>query len=199
MTLKTTDPAQTPEQVFTITQSERESMKGHAAKVIWLTGLSGSGKSTIANALELALHQQHKHTYILDGDNVRRNLNKDLGFHPESRSENVRRIAEVALMMKDAGLIVIVTCIAPFAKDRDAARALIGDAGFIEVYVSTPLAVCEQRDPKGLYKKSRAGLMKNMTGIDSPYEIPGQPELVLDTRVCSVVESVGRILGWLEQ
>jgi len=174
-------------------------MKGHAAKVIWLTGLSGSGKSTIANALELALHQQHKHTYILDGDNVRRNLNKDLGFHPESRSENVRRIAEVALMMKDAGLIVIVTCIAPFAKDRDAARALIGDAGFIEVYVSTPLAVCEQRDPKGLYKKSRAGLMKNMTGIDSPYEIPGQPELVLDTRVCSVVESVGRILGWLEQ
>jgi len=185
------------EQIFSITQSNRAAIKGHAAKVIWLTGLSGSGKSTIANALELKLHEQGKHTYILDGDNVRKNLNKDLGFLPESRTENNRRIGEVALMMKDAGLIVIVTCISPFDKDREAARQLFGDAEFIEVYISTPLVVCEQRDPKGLYKKSRSGLLQNMTGIDSPYEIPQHPTLILDTSVYSIRNSVDQIFQLL--
>lgn len=174
------------EQLFSVTQLNRESINGHTAKVIWLTGLSGSGKSTIADALELKLHEQNKHTYILDGDNIRKNLNKDLGFPPESRTENIRRIGEVALLMKDAGLIVIVTCISPFNKDREAARKLIGDSEFIEVYISTPLDVCEQRDPKGLYKKSRSGVLLNMTGIDSPYEIPQRPKLTLDTSVHSI-------------
>lgn len=155
MSSNTINLTQSFEQLFSVTQSNRESIKGHAAKVIWLTGLSGAGKSTIANALELKLQEQNKHTYILDADNVRKHLNKDLGFSPESRTENIRHIGEVALMMKEAGLIVIVTCISPFNKDREAARALIGDAEFIEVYISTPLDVCEHRDPKGLYKKSR--------------------------------------------
>jgi|GEM_PF-1289156 adenylyl-sulfate kinase len=192
--INNTTPMQTLEQSFALTQQLRETLTGHPAKVIWLTGLSGAGKSTIANALELKLHEAKKHTYILDGDNVRKTLNKDLGFLPESRSENIRRIAEVALMMKQAGLIVIVTCISPFNKDRVAARNLIGDSEFVEVYLSTPLSVCEQRDPKGLYKKSRLGQLPNMTGIDSPYEVPQNPALTIDTSLHSVQESVSRII-----
>jgi len=187
-------PIQIFEQTFALTQKNREMLTGHPAKVIWMTGLSGSGKSTIANALEISLHAEKRHTYILDGDNVRKNLNKDLGFLPESRTENIRRIAEVALMMKDAGLIVIVTCISPFSKDREAARKLIGDSEFIEIYLSTPLSVCELRDPKGLYKKSRLGQIPNMTGIDSPYEPPQNPTLTIDTSQNTVQECVGNIL-----
>ena len=185
---------QTYEQSLAVSRSDRAHIKQQRAKVIWFTGLSASGKSTIANALELALHSDGKHTYILDGDNVRKNLNKDLGFGPECRSENIRRIAEVALLMNEAGLIVIVTCISPFEKDRELARKLIGEADFFEVYVNTPIEVCEQRDPKGLYKKARSGLMKNMTGIDSPYEAPRNPSLLIDTSVSSLSDSVSQIL-----
>jgi len=184
-------------QPLSISQADREKLNGHGAKVIWLTGLSGSGKSTLADALEVQLHAQHKHTYLLDGDNVRKNLNRDLGFSAESRSENIRRIAEVAQMMKEAGLIVIVTCISPFNQDREAAKQLIGANAFIEIYISTPLHVCEQRDPKGLYKKSRAGLIAQMTGIDSPYEAPINPSLALDTSNTSVQDGVNQILALL--
>jgi bifunctional enzyme CysN/CysC len=149
-------------------------------KVIWLTGLSGSGKSTIANALEIELHAQGQRTYILDGDNVRQGLNRDLGFTDTDRIENIRRVAEVAKLMMDAGLVVITAFISPFRSERRMAKELIGEQHFVEIFVDTPLAVCEQRDPKGLYKKARAGQLPNMTGIGSPYEQPDCPELVLN-------------------
>lgn len=180
-----------------ITKAAREAQKGQIAKVIWLTGLSGAGKSEVASALEVQLHQRKKHVYVLDSDDVRRGLNMDLGFHVISRSENVRRIAEVAAMMRNAGLIVIVTCISPFQTDRENARAIIGPADFIEVFISTPLDICEQRDPKGLYKKSRSGQLANMTGIDSAYELPTNPDLIIDTSNYSVNESVEKILSYL--
>lgn len=167
-------------QSFDISRKEREALKGQRGKVIWLTGLSGSGKSTLANALERALHQAGKHTYILDGDNIRCGLNKDLGFSDVDRAENIRRIAEVANLMADAGLIVITAFISPFKREREMARNLIGTAHFLEVYVSTPLEICEQRDPKGLYQKARRGELENMTGITSPYEPPEHPEFIAD-------------------
>jgi bifunctional enzyme CysN/CysC len=147
--------------------------------VIWFTGLSGSGKSTIANALEVELHQQGMRTYILDGDNVRQGLNKDLGFSDADRVENIRRIAEVSKLMLDAGLIVLTAFISPFQREREMAKALIGEERFVEVYVDTSLAVCEQRDVKGLYKKARSGLIPNMTGLSSPYEVPQSPTLIV--------------------
>ena len=156
-------------------------LNGHSGKVIWFTGLSGSGKSTLANALEVELHRQGKRTYILDGDNVRHGLNKDLGFTEADRVENIRRVAEVAKLMMDAGLIVITAFISPFRQEREMARELIGENCFVEVYVNTPLDVCEQRDVKGLYKKAREGLIPNMTGINSPYEAPEHPAFVADT------------------
>ena len=167
-------------QFFDITRKDREALKAQQGKVIWFTGLSGSGKSTLANALEHVLHQAGKHTYILDGDNIRQGLNKDLGFSDADRVENIRRIAEVARLMADAGLIVITAFISPFKKEREMARNLIGSEHFLEVYVSTPLAVCEQRDPKGLYNKARRGELPNMTGISSPYEVPEHPEFIAD-------------------
>ena len=159
-------------QALTITRADREQLNGHAAKVIWFTGLSGSGKSTIANALAVALHGQGKRTYVLDGDNIRLGLNKDLGFSDADRVENIRRIAEVSKLMLDAGLVVITAFISPFRQEREMARRLIGAENFVEVHVNTPLQVCEQRDVKGLYKKARAGELPNMTGIHSPYEPP---------------------------
>lgn len=164
-------------QALSITRQDRERLNGHKGKVIWLTGLSGSGKSTLANALEQELHAQGRHTYILDGDNIRQGLNKDLGFTDADRVENIRRIAEVAKLMMDAGLIVMTAFISPFRAEREMARELIQDENFIEVFVDTPLAVCEQRDPKGLYKKARSGQIPNMTGINSPYEPPINPEI----------------------
>jgi bifunctional enzyme CysN/CysC len=165
---------------LTITRNARERLNSHPSQVIWLTGLSGSGKSTIANALEISLHQQGKRTYILDGDNIRQGLNKDLGFTDADRVENIRRVAEVAKLMMDAGLIVITSFISPFKQEREMARELIGKDSFVEVYVNTPLEVCEQRDPKGLYKKARAGQLPNMTGIGSPYEAPADPEIKIN-------------------
>ena len=167
-------------QALSITRSDRERLNGHRGKVVWFTGLSGSGKSTLANALEKELHAQGKRTYLLDGDNVRQGLNKDLGFTEADRVENIRRIAEVARLMLDAGLIVLTAFISPFRRERDMARELIGAENFVEVYVNTPLEVCEQRDPKGLYKKARSGQLPNMTGINSPYEAPETPDLVVN-------------------
>jgi bifunctional enzyme CysN/CysC len=163
-------------QSLTISRIHREALNGHRGKVVWFTGLSGSGKSTLANALEVALHQQGVRTYILDGDNIRQGLNKDIGFTEEDRVENIRRVAEVAKLMMDAGLIVLAAFISPFRREREMARELIGSDNFIEVYVDTPLHICEQRDVKGLYKKAREGKIPNMTGINSPYEAPQTPE-----------------------
>jgi bifunctional enzyme CysN/CysC len=181
-------------QALSITRSAREHLNGHAGRVIWFTGLSGSGKSTIANALEKALHAQGMRTYILDGDNVRQGLNKDLGFTDADRVENIRRVAEVAKLMMDAGLIVLTAFISPFRAEREMARRLIGEENFVEVFVDTPLALCEQRDPKGLYKKARSGQLPNMTGINSPYEAPSPAEAHIRLVGGSLEDSVAVLL-----
>jgi bifunctional enzyme CysN/CysC len=162
-----------------VTRGDRERQHGQCVYVIWFTGLSGAGKSTIASALEQRLHAQGKHTYLLDGDNVRHGLNRDLGFTEADRVENIRRVAEVSRLMVDAGLIVLVSFISPFRSDRRMARSLFAEGEFIEVFVDTPLDECERRDVKGLYAKARHGLLKNFTGIDSPYERPESPEICL--------------------
>ena len=169
-------------QALSIARQDRERLNGHQGKVIWFTGLSGSGKSTLANALEKELHTQGKRTYILDGDNIRQGLNKDLGFTDADRVENIRRVAEVAKLMMDAGLIVMTAFISPFRAEREMARELIGVDNFTEVFVDTPLEMCEQRDPKGLYKKARIGQLPNMTGINSPYEVPLNPTYIFSSR-----------------
>jgi len=170
-------------------------LSGHRGRVIWFTGLSGSGKSTIANALEIALHAQGKRTYILDGDNVRQGLSKDLGFTDADRVENIRRVAEVAKLMMDAGLIVMTAFISPFRAEREMARQLIGEHNFVEVFVDTPLGLCEIRDPKGLYKKARSGKLFQMTGIDSPYEAPSNPNVILSTADHTVEALVTKLLA----
>ena len=182
-------------QVHTITRQNREKLNGHRGRVIWFTGLSGSGKSTLANALEVALNARGQRTYLLDGDNVRQGLNKDLGFTDADRVENIRRIAEVAKLMMDAGLVVMTAFISPFRRERAMARELIGGDNFFEVYVSTPLEVCEQRDVKGLYKKARSGLLPNMTGLHSPYEAPEHPDLALNAAELPIATAVQRILA----
>ena len=186
-------------QDFTVEASSRAEQKFQTAKCLWFTGLSGSGKSTVANAVEKRLFAMGKHTYILDGDNVRHGLNKDLGFTDADRVENIRRVAEVARLMTDAGLIVLVSFISPFASERQMARELFAPGEFLEIFVDTPLAVCEQRDPKGLYAKARAGLIPNFTGIGSAYERPANPELHLHTQeqpVENLVEQVvERLIG----
>ncbi|WP_294737476.1 sulfate adenylyltransferase subunit CysN [uncultured Pseudomonas sp.] len=184
-------------QALSVTRADRERLNGHTGKVIWFTGLSGSGKSALANALEKELHAQGKRTYILDGDNVRQGLNKDLGFTDADRVENIRRVAEVAKLMMDAGLIVMTAFISPFRAEREMARHLIGKDNFIEVFVNTPLEVCERRDPKGLYKKARSGQLPNMTGINSPYEAPEHPTLKLDTSDLDIEVTVEHLLKLL--
>jgi len=166
-------------QSFDVNREVRSAMKGQTAKIVWFTGLSGSGKSTVANLLEKRLTAEGKHCYILDGDNVRHGLNKDLGFTETDRVENIRRVAEVARLMADAGLIVLVSFISPFRNERRTAREIAGDVDFVEVYVDTPLEVAEKRDPKGLYAKARAGELKNFTGISSPFEAPERADIVL--------------------
>lgn len=167
-------------QPLSISRIHREQLNGHRGKVIWFTGLSGSGKSTLANALEIKLHQEGLKTYTLDGDNIRHGLNKDLGFSDEDRIENIRRISEVANLMMDAGLIVMTAFISPFQREREMARALTGSENFYEVYVNTPLDICERRDVKGLYKKARGGHISNMTGVGSPYEAPANPNFIAE-------------------
>jgi bifunctional enzyme CysN/CysC len=181
------------QKIASITRHDREVLNGHAGKVIWFTGLSGSGKSTLANSLERALHAQGRHTFILDGDNIRQGLNKDLGFSDGDRVENIRRVAEVSRLMLDAGLLVVTAFISPFREDRQLAKHLIGANNFVEVYVNTPLSICEARDVKGLYKRARAGEIPNMTGISSPYEIPLTPNIEVkgyDVSEQSVVDNL---------
>ncbi|WP_249682572.1 adenylyl-sulfate kinase [Pectobacterium polaris] len=163
-----------------VTRESRETLHGHQGVVIWFTGLSGSGKSTLAGALEQALHQRGVSTYLLDGDNVRHGLCRDLGFTDDDRRENIRRVGEVAKLMVDAGLVVLTAFISPHRAERKMVQDLLGEGQFIEVFVDTPLATCEARDPKGLYKKARAGELRNFTGIDSAYEAPEAPDSHLD-------------------
>jgi adenylylsulfate kinase len=182
-----------------VTRREREQLLGQRGVTIWLTGLSGSGKSTLAVAAERALVSQRRLAYVLDGDNIRHGLNKNLGFGPTDRTENIRRIGEVAKLMTDAGLIVFTSFISPYRADRDAVRALMPPGDFVEVFVDASLETCEGRDVKGLYRRARAGEIPEFTGISAPYEAPLRPELVLDTNRQSVEESVGAILRYLEE
>jgi len=181
-------------QHFVLTQTERANIKQQSPMCLWMTGLSGAGKSTLANALEQELNKKGKHTYILDGDNLRHGLNSDLGFTESDRNENVRRAAEAAQLMVDAGLIVIVGLISPFKKERDWARSLFQPNQFKEIYISTSLEACEHRDTKGLYEKARRGEVKDFTGIDSPYEAPDYPDVLIDTENKTVDECVHMIL-----
>lgn len=185
-------------QSFTVAREDRERLAGHRGRIVWFTGLSGAGKSTLANALEVALHGMRRRTYILDGDNIRRGLCKDLGFSDADRVENMRRVAEVARLFVDAGLLVLVAFISPFRAERQAARELFAPGDFLEVFVDVPLVVAEQRDTKGLYQKARSGTLAHLTGIDSPYEPPLAPDLALRTDLISVDACVQRMLALLE-
>lgn len=186
-------------QFFEVNAAARSIAKGQKPVTLWLTGLSGAGKSSIAGALEAALVARGRHTYLLDGDNVRLGLCRDLGFTDADREENIRRVAEVSRLFVDAGLIVITAFISPFLRDRQLAREVVGDTQFVEIFVDTPLSECERRDPKGLYGKARSGLIKNFTGIDSAYEAPQNPELRLDTLQDSIEGSVAKVIAYLEQ
>ncbi|WP_426416887.1 adenylyl-sulfate kinase [Aestuariirhabdus sp. LZHN29] len=181
-----------------ITKVERATLKKQKPCLVWFTGLSGSGKSTIANALEQELHRRGFHTYLLDGDNVRHGLNKDLGFTDEDRVENIRRIGEMAHLFVDAGVIVMSAFISPFAAERDMVRGLLETEEFIEVYMNAPLDVCEDRDPKGLYQKARKGEILNFTGIDSAYEIPRRPDVTIDTGTLPIEACVGELISYME-
>lgn len=182
-----------------ISQVDREKLLNQKGCILWFTGLSGSGKSTLANSVEAALYEQKHLTYVLDGDNIRHGLNKNLGFSPEDREENIRRIGEVSKLFTDAGVIVMTAFISPYRADRDIARALVKENEFIEIYVKVPLEVAEERDPKGLYKKARAGEIKGFTGIDAPYEEPQNPELVIDTGQQDLEESTRTVLDFLKE
>jgi adenylyl-sulfate kinase len=177
-----------------VSLQERESLLNQHAALIWFTGLSGSGKSTLAIQLEAQLHALGYKTYLLDGDNIRAGINKDLSFSDEGRVENIRRIGEVSKLMMDAGIVVLSAFISPFQSDRGQVKSIVGADKYIEVFVDTPLEVCEQRDVKGLYKKARAGEVKNFTGIDSPYERPQQPNVILPTHQVSVEQSMEILL-----
>jgi len=182
-----------------VSKAERAEIKQQNPCILWFTGLSGSGKSTIANAVEAALIVQNRHTYLLDGDNIRIGLNRGLTFSDEDRIENIRRIGEVSKLFVDAGLIVITAFISPFQKDRDTVRQLVEEREFIEVFIDTPLEICEQRDPKGLYKKAREGEIQNFTGIDSPYEVPNTPEIHIKNDKISIDKAVEHILRYLKE
>ena len=181
-----------------ITKEERASIKEQKPCILWFTGLSGSGKSTIANAVESKLLELNKHTYLLDGDNIRMGLNVGLTFTDEDRIENIRRIGEVSKLFVDAGTIVLTAFISPFQKERDAVRALVNENEFIEVFIDTPLEVCESRDPKGLYKKARTGEIPNFTGISSPYEAPEKPEIHIVNDKISLEDITEQIINYLK-
>ena len=180
-----------------VNEAAREELLKQKGVVIWFTGLSGSGKSTVANQVANDLHQLGKLTYVLDGDNIRHGLNKNLGFSPEDREENIRRIGEVAKLFVDAGVITTTAFISPYRKDRDKAREVLEDGRFIEVFVDCPLEVCENRDPKGLYKKVRAGEIKGFTGIDAPYEAPEKAEIVINTNDLNLAASTQKVIDYL--
>lgn len=182
----------------TVTRERREAQNGHRSCVLWFTGLSGAGKSTLAHAVEEQLHQLGCRTYVLDGDNVRHGLSSNLGFSKDDRRENIRRIGEAAKLMTEAGVIAMTAFISPFRADRQVARNLMPHGDFLEIYCKASLATCEARDVKGLYKKARAGEIKNYTGIDSPYEAPEKPELIVDTDLLSIEQSVSEVLDLLQ-
>lgn len=183
----------------TVTRQRREQLNGHKAAVVWFTGLSGAGKSTLAHAVEEKLHQRGCRTYVFDGDNVRSGLCSDLGFSAADRSENIRRIGEMAKLFVEAGVIALTAFISPLRTDRERVRRLIGDADFIEIYAQCPLAVCESRDVKGMYQKARAGQIKEFTGISAPYEEPEQPDLVVNTGEETLDESVSKVMAVLRR
>ena len=182
-----------------VDRQARASQRGHSSSILWFTGLSGSGKSTLANAVNAALFERGLATYVLDGDNIRHGLCKDLGFSDADREENIRRIGEVAKLFLDAGVIVLTAFVSPFRADRDKARALVADGDFFEIHCAADLAVCESRDPKGLYAKARAGQIKEFTGISSPYEAPEKPELCLDTGAQNLEQCVAAVINLLEE
>ena len=182
-----------------VTREEREKLLGQRGVTVWLTGLSGSGKSTIATAAEQVLLRRGRLAYVLDGDNVRHGLNSNLGFSPADRTENIRRIGEVAKLFTDAGIVVLTSFISPYRQDRDLVRGRLREGDFVEIYVAASLETCEQRDVKGLYKRARAGEIPEFTGISAPYEEPERPELVLDTNRQSVEQSVAQLVGYLEE
>lgn len=182
-----------------VEREKKEQRNNHKSRVLWFTGLSGSGKSTVANAAESILHSMGLQTYILDGDNIRMGLNKDLGFSPEDRTENIRRITEVAKLFADSGTIILTAFISPYREDRDKAREIIGEEDFIEVFVNAELSICESRDPKGLYKKARSGEIKGFTGIDAPYEEPLNSELIIQTDQYNIEESAQMVVDYLKK
>jgi len=182
---------------YTVDKISRSKLKKHQSVLLWFTGLSGSGKSTIANRVEQILHEKGIHTYALDGDNVRKGLNNDLSFSPEDRTENIRRIAETANLMIDAGLVVLAAFVSPYRKDRENIRNIVGSENMIEIYINTSVEECERRDVKGLYKKARTGEIKNMTGISAPYEAPLRPEIEVKTEELNVDEATEQIINFL--
>ncbi len=182
-----------------VTGEKKEKLLGHKNAVVWFTGFSASGKSTIANEVENMLYQRGCLTHVLDGDNVRHGLNKDLGFSPEDREENIRRIGEVAKLFADAGILAMTAFISPYQADRNKVRELLEDGRFIEVFVDCPVDVCEERDPKGLYKRAKTGEIKEFTGISAPYEAPENPEIVLNTDKLTIEESAQVVIAFLEQ
>lgn len=181
-----------------VIRSEREKIKNQKGCVLWFTGLSGSGKSTVANEVETILNSLKFHTYLLDGDNIRRGLNSDLGFSDKDRSENIRRISEVAKLFVDAGIITLTAFISPFISDRKKAKDIIGEENFIEIFIDTPFEECAKRDPKGLYKKALNGEIKNFTGLDSPYEQPINPDIHIKTIDLDIQESAKKIVDFLK-
>jgi adenylylsulfate kinase len=184
---------------YKTTKQQREDLHKHKAYLLWFTGLSGSGKSTLANLVEIALHEQGLSTYVLDGDNIRQGINKDLSFSPDDRKENIRRIAEISNLMLDAGIITLAAFVSPYIKDREEVKQIVGADNFIEIYVNTSLEECERRDVKGLYKKARSGEIKNMTGISAPYEAPLQPKLEVITDGQPIESNVKAILKFLNK
>ncbi|EPR74782.1 Adenylylsulfate kinase [Winogradskyella psychrotolerans RS-3] len=184
---------------YKITKADRERINDHRSFLVWFTGLSGSGKSTLANLVEVELHKRNISTFSLDGDNIREGINKDLTFAPEDRTENIRRIAEIANLMVDAGVVTFAAFVSPYIKDRENIKTIVGKENFIEIYINTSLEECERRDVKGLYKKARAGEIKNMTGISAPYEAPVNPDLEIVTDNQSIEASVQTILDFIIQ
>ena len=182
---------------YSVNRDSRKKLKQHKSILLWFTGLSGSGKSTIANCVEQELHKNSIHTYTLDGDNIRKGLNSDLSFSPKDRKENIRRIAETAHLMIDAGLVVIAAFVSPYRNDRDHIRNIVGDDNMVEIYINTSIEECERRDVKGLYKKARKGEIKNMTGISAPYESPLHPDIQINTEEVTVVDATKQIINFI--
>ena len=182
-----------------VSNADRQRQKGHPGAILWFTGLSACGKSTIANTVDHLLHERHKHTFVLDGDNVRLGLNKNLGFSAEDRAENIRRIGEVGKLFVDGGFLTLASFVSPYSEDRDAVRELMGEGDFVEIFIDTAVEICEERDPKGLYQKARTGEIPNFTGFSDPYEVPEKPEMIIKTADWTAEEAAILIIETLEK